>query len=88
MDIEEHLDWTEPCIWVKHNTFDLDIREDEVEITCDWDYGWGGRGTERMFIDRKTLLGLMEKLDSIKIDPHQKLGPSSIWENDIEDILP
>lgn len=66
MKIQDNTDWEQnKCIWVEDGDFDIDIEKDEVEITCDWDHGYGGRGTERMTISREKLLELLAKMDEV-----------------------
>lgn len=35
---------------------------EEIEISFNWDYGYGGRGTEQMYIPIKLLRGLLNEL--------------------------
>jgi hypothetical protein len=66
MKIEDNTHWEQtPCIWVEEREFQIDIQKDEVEIVCDWDHGYGGRGTERMVISRQKLLELLSKMDEL-----------------------
>jgi uncharacterized protein (DUF1786 family) len=58
MKIEKHLDWKDPRIYYEDKSFEIDISKNEIEITCCWDHGWSGRGSERIFIP----IEIMEKL--------------------------
>jgi hypothetical protein len=64
--IEKHLTW-EPDfanqIDIEDDTFTVTLKKDEVEIECSWDYGWGGRGTERMYIPLAELKALIKELE-------------------------
>lgn len=53
------------CIWIEDDVFEIDIHKDEVEIICDWDYGYASSGSERMTISRKKLLELLAKMDEV-----------------------
>jgi len=55
MDIVKHLDWNDPQITISDDCFELEIFNNEVEIICEWDYGYGGRGTERCYIPIEVL---------------------------------
>lgn len=35
--------------------FSITISKNEVEFECEWDYGWGGRGNERIFLPLETV---------------------------------
>jgi hypothetical protein len=44
--------------------FTITLKEGEnIEICCDWDYGYGGRGSERMTISSKLLKELLKELN-------------------------
>lgn len=64
--IEKHLDW-EPNfanqIDIEDGTFTVTVKKDEVEIECCWDYGWDGRGSERMFISLAELKTLIKEIE-------------------------
>lgn len=63
MKIQDNTHWdTNPCIWIEEKCFEIDIQKDEVEITCQWDYGYGGRGIETMCISREKLIELLSKI--------------------------
>jgi hypothetical protein len=48
----------------RDRTFTVTLKQGEdVEIECNWDYGYGGRGTERMQIPIETLKELIKDLD-------------------------
>jgi len=55
MNIAKHLNWTDPQITISDDHFDIEISNNEVEIICEWDYGHGGRGTERCYIPIEVL---------------------------------
>jgi hypothetical protein len=63
--VEKHLEW-EPSfdnqIDIEDDTFTITLKKDEIEIECSWDYGWAGRGTERMFIPISKLEALIKEL--------------------------
>lgn len=66
MKIEDNTHWKlMPCILIEEDGFEIDIQKDEVEIVCDWHYGYGFRGTERITISRKILLELLSKMDDL-----------------------
>jgi hypothetical protein len=50
MDITRHPDWREPSIEISDKNFTIEIVSNNVDIICDWDYGWGGRGSESVSI--------------------------------------
>jgi hypothetical protein len=64
--IEKHLTW-EPDfanqIDIEDDPFTITLKKDEVEIECSWDYGWGGSGTERMYIPLAELKALIKELE-------------------------
>jgi hypothetical protein len=69
MDIEKNLTWHPSFnnqIDIKDGNFEVTLTsaEDEIEIVCDWDYGYGGRGTERIALSRKLLESLLKELDN------------------------
>lgn len=54
--IEKYFKWVDPEIFISDKNFEINIVDDEVEITCYWDdYGWMGGGTVRIRIPLKTL---------------------------------
>ena len=55
MKVEKHLDWNEPHITISDGNFDIEISDVEIEIICEWDYGYGGRGTEQCYIPIEVL---------------------------------
>ncbi len=66
MEIVRHFDWFPDYknqLDIIDKPIEINITRDEVEITCDWDYGWGGRGTERMFIPLAQLKALIKELE-------------------------
>ena len=66
MKIEDNTNWEQnKCIWVEDGDFEINIEKDEVEIICDWDHGYGGSGTKRMYINRKQLIALLSKMDEV-----------------------
>ena len=64
--VEKNLTW-EPSfpnqIDIEDDTFTVTLKKDEVEIECSWDYGYGGRGTERMYIPLAELKALIKELE-------------------------
>lgn len=50
MDIIKHLNWPPPSIEINDGAFNIEIIEGSVDILCEWDYGWRGRGSERVSI--------------------------------------
>ena len=55
----------ETCITDKKDsrTFTITLKQSgNVEIECDWDYGYGGRGTEFMEIPLEKLKELINEL--------------------------
>ncbi len=75
--VEKHLDW-EPSFpnqidiietgtrkaFRSNVEFTVTLKKDEVEIECSWDYGWEGRGSERMFIPLAQLKELIAELEA------------------------
>lgn len=55
-------------IWIidkdKQEEFQITLKQgsDDIEIDFFWDYGWGGRGSDRMIISAKLLKELMNEL--------------------------
>jgi len=71
MEIVRHFDWFPSFknqIDIIDKTIEININRDEVEITCDWDYGWGGRGTERMYMPLAQLKALIKELEDSESD--------------------
>jgi len=66
MKIEKNLDY-EPTfknqITVEDKEFTITLEKEDVEIECSWDYGYGGRGTETMFIKLEVLKDLIKELE-------------------------
>ena len=52
MKIEKHLHRDEPII--------------EIEIVCDWNYGYDDRGIERIRIPTKVMKQLIEEIEGVK----------------------
>ena len=46
MNIVKHLNWTDPLINISDDSFDIDISNGEVDIVCEFDYGYSFRGRE------------------------------------------
>ena len=70
MEIEKNLHWFPSFrneINVTDKTFQLTFKEGEIEIECSWDYGWGGRGTERMYIPFEQVRALMKELEDSEL---------------------
>lgn len=61
--IEKYLHWDKPQIWVKERCFDIVFTKEEIEITCDWDYGYGGSGTETFTIPTKVMEQLIKEIN-------------------------
>jgi len=55
LKVDKHLDWNDPQITISDDFFDIEISGGEVEIICEWDYGYGGRGSERCWIPVEVL---------------------------------
>lgn len=66
MKIEKHLHWDEPIIEIEKDCFTIEINENEIKITCDWDYGYDGRGTERIYVPTKVIKQLIEEIEGAK----------------------
>lgn len=62
MKIEKQLNRDEPIITISEDTFEIEISEKEIEIVCDWDHGYGGRGTERLYIPTMVMKQLIEEI--------------------------
>ena len=45
----------EPESMLEEKSFYFTVNGNKIEIECSWDYGWGGRGTERIFLPLETL---------------------------------
>jgi len=55
----------ETCITSEgdQRTFTVTVKQGEdIEIECDWNYGFGGRGTERMEIPVEALKEIIKEL--------------------------
>lgn len=66
MEIVRHFDWFPSFknqLDIIDKTIEINIDRDQVEITCDWDYGWGGRGTEHMSMPLAQLKALIKELE-------------------------
>ena len=65
MEIDKNLEW-EPNfdnqIDIEEGYFTITLTKKEVEIECSWDYGFGGRGTERMTMTLEQLEDLIKEL--------------------------
>ena len=71
MEIERHI-WQPNFpneIWIKEkisrqDRFTIILKQGaDIEIEFDWDYGYAGRGTERMTIPVKVLTDLLKELE-------------------------
>jgi len=62
IEVEKHLDWSQPVISCEDGCFDLEIKKNEIEITCSWDNGFGGSGSETIFVNIDELLKLVDEL--------------------------
>jgi len=76
LKIEKHLDW-EPSfrneIWITKNDKDCEFmvtlkNDHDIEIEFSWDYGYGGRGSERMRIPLQTLKDLLKELEDSRTE--------------------
>lgn len=66
LKIEKH-DWDKKEIWItdkrRQDEFQITLKQGEdIEIEFTWDYGYGGRGTERMYVNPKILRELIDEL--------------------------
>ena len=66
MKIEKHLHRDEPIFQIEKGCFTIEISENKIEIVCDWNYGYDGRGTERIHIPTKVMKQLIEEIDGAK----------------------
>lgn len=66
--IEKYLDWKPSFkneIWITDDNFTITLKEGgDIEIMCNWDYGYGGRGTETMRLPVQMLKDLISELDA------------------------
>ena len=47
----------------RDSSFQITLKQDnDIEIEFTWDYGYGGRGSERMYINPTQLRELMDEL--------------------------
>lgn len=65
MKIKDNTYQQTPCIWIEEGDFEIDIEKDQVQIVCNYYFGYSGIGTERMTISREKLLELLHKLDGV-----------------------
>jgi hypothetical protein len=61
MKITKHLDWKNPSIEIEDGSFEIEITNKNIDIMCSWDYGWAGRGSERVSIPLQLLRGLIDQ---------------------------
>lgn len=61
MDIVKHLEWTTPSIEINDGAFNVEITRGNVDILCEWDHGYGGRGSENCSIPLQILESLIEQ---------------------------
>ena len=69
MKIEKHLNWAPSFknqIDISTENFIIEITDEVVDITCQWDYGWGGRGSEYMSIPLFKLKELIAEVENSK----------------------
>lgn len=72
IEVEKHLDWSPSFkneIWVtdkrKQDNFTITLKQGEdIEIEFNWDYGYGGRGTETMRLPVQMLKDLISELEA------------------------
>ena len=50
MKVGRHLDWPVPQIEIDDGAFNFEITGNTVNIMCEWDYGYNGRGSEHTSI--------------------------------------
>jgi hypothetical protein len=52
MKIEKYFDQTTPIISISDGVFEIEILDNDIYITCDWDSGWYGTssGIEKIII--------------------------------------
>lgn len=62
MKIEKQPHRDEPIVTISKDTFEIEISEKEIEIVCDWDRGYGGRGIERLYIPTRVMKQLIEEI--------------------------
>lgn len=64
IQIENNLDgYFRPEIRLVDDPFDITISENNVEIVCEWDHGWGGRGTESIDIPLDVLKDVIRQYE-------------------------
>lgn len=65
MEIVKNLEW-EPNfdnqINIEEGDFTITLTKKQIEIECNWDYGYGGRGIEVMSISLEQLENLIKEL--------------------------
>ena len=50
-------------LMVKDQSFEITLKQGEdIEIEFDWDHGYGGRGTGRMYIPHEILVKLIKEI--------------------------
>jgi hypothetical protein len=62
LKIDKYLDWKDPVIYLVDGVFNIEIYKDKIEIECDWDYGWAGRGSETITIQLDILFDLIKEI--------------------------
>lgn len=71
MKVEKHLDWFPSFknqIDITTGKFEITLKNGDVEILCDWDYGYGGRGSEWTSIPLVELKALIKELEDSEND--------------------
>lgn len=61
MKIIKHLDWRLPSIEIDDGAFNIEITNGSVDILCEWDHGWGGRGSESVSIPTQTIVDVLSE---------------------------
>lgn len=69
IEIFEWLDLKEPEIYLEKKEFSVSITKEQIEITCEWDYGYDGRGKERVTVPTELIKSLIEKINSKALNP-------------------
>ena len=58
MKIEKHYDWKEPIVYIEHNSFDITITKNEIEIDFT-----GRNDRELIFIETSIILEVLKELN-------------------------
>lgn len=61
--VEKNLTWgNQSSIDIMKNTITVSLTKTEVEVLCDFDYGYAGRGTERIYFSLELLEELIQQI--------------------------